>query len=418
MRVPKTTPRRSLPVYLTAVLVVGVAAVLLGNLVVKLLPAGGRVRADRNNANSTTRKAAASPPPTSTIEGGGGDADWRTLLGRGELPADVELFERALGATFQPVSDASALRTQLITAGDAYSTQNFVEFARALDGSRRIFGAGSKGSGRLFLQHHVGAASIALYLRLPMFLITAALLHSAYGYGVLDKRSVVDVSNDATAACALRRTLAAEYGDAIEALVYCDQYFPTSNFDDEGIALLYAGWRLGRLQTALQRACAVLVLLNEVDEFVYSDQLVKSNRMRSITACTMVCEMLESLTGSTALAVHAAWQYTLARSVLNWTAPVLGGNALSSTKKKKHSALRFDLPPQLADRLAALRTPQYNRASRPPHGTLMWFVPPPLRVRNWSLSDKLAAWDEWYGAYERVCCDHGGPCGGFNDVVF
>jgi len=48
-----------------------------------------------------------------------------------------------------------------------------LEFALAADAARRTFGASPRLSGRLFLEHHMGAASIALQLRLPMYMVAA-----------------------------------------------------------------------------------------------------------------------------------------------------------------------------------------------------------------------------------------------------
>jgi len=63
-------------------------------------------------APPSRRAAGVAPPP--------GGHDWRAILRRGERPADDALLSRAFGEErLRGGTDVSALRTQLIAAGDA-----------------------------------------------------------------------------------------------------------------------------------------------------------------------------------------------------------------------------------------------------------------------------------------------------------
>ena len=70
---------------------------------------------------------------------------------------------------------------QMLTAG--YSDVEMDGVARAYDLAQRLFSAGFRGSGRPFLCHLVGTASILARDRAPATEVTVALLHAAYAAG-------------------------------------------------------------------------------------------------------------------------------------------------------------------------------------------------------------------------------------------
>ena len=311
----------------------------------------------------------------------------------------------------------SGLRAQLLATDGYYnSTEDLQAFVRATYAARKIFADRPRANGRLYLEHHMGTASAAMHLRAPMFFVTAAVLHSSFGFGAVGGNGE---ELNITMLCERRRAFAVEHGLRTEALVFGDSYLPQQDLQEDGIVKLYRGWKAGFLDGASANPAhgwiAALILLNELDEFSSSEMLTNAPYMRRPATAAMVVELLRDFVGSPALADLARWQYDHVSSVLNWTDAATADDPLHRLPyRKRHHALRSDVSPAVARVIAALRDPVYGKDERPKHSTINSVVPAYVQARApWTTDTVLADWAGYYGAYDRLCCDHGGPCDAF-----
>ena len=121
-------------------------------------------------------------------------------------------------AITQKFTTASLAQTNIQLYGQleasGYSKEEIGKVARAYGLSQKLFTAMFRGSGRPFLCHLVGTASVLAHDRAPITEVTAALLHAAYASGSFP----MDMQRAGIAA--KREWIRKEVGEKTEVLIY------------------------------------------------------------------------------------------------------------------------------------------------------------------------------------------------------
>ena len=316
-----------------------------------------------------------------------------------ELPASVPAGELPHLAQTQP-----ELREQLLAslATSNYSDAHLETMGDAMAWAYSALHVARR-SGKSFFAHHVGAASCLLALNQPAHLVTAGLVHSAYGYGVLGGQG--GTRPNASTLCQNRRTLAAVVGRDAEAIAWADVYFPSRDLVDSSMLRVIGALQHGVL-TPFQRDVVLVHACNELDEFHAGEQMVGTSRLRSAAfQAHMVHLFAHPLVGaSPAMAARMRSSYDATYARVN----------ASETAFKRWGTLRHDTPPRLRAAIAALRSHNHvhwgsGNPRGPPHSELPFNAE--LEAANPPY--ERAGWDAYWARYEQYCCgEGGGPCPG------
>ena len=202
-----------------------------------------------------------------------------------------------------PAQTNVQLFNQLID--EAYSAHEIAIVRAAYLLAMRLFSGLYRPSGKTFIAHAVGTASVLAELRLPAYLLGAALLHSAYTLGDFGTwRRAIDERKRARVRSAIgpdgERMVA-----AYAALDWNERYVLA---------------RLGAATSCAERDLILIRLANEVDEYADLAALYTANwdhRVSRARTFLPACAALAKELGAPGLhhALHAATIETLAERV-------------------------------------------------------------------------------------------------------